>query len=295
MVPRVFIRVSVYRSGCKRRKPANRGTQLPQRLQVERSLPDDATGVINLKSHVPNVSWSLSATGCLMLFRALDMLYGQRFRCWRFKGRWHRNKVFTFLIGHWLIYRITGYCYSFVPVFASWSASVSSPATLNGSYGTTAYSGTALNAIVNAIWTITPVTSSTTATLTINWTADFKGSTFQGYGNNGIGISHYNGTTWDPATATGGANHASHTVTSQFSSFSPFGVGAIGSSLPVTLINFKAVLNSNKEVNLTWQTTQEENSDYFDVERSADGSSLDFNWYCSSPGQCSIYNQLFLS
>ncbi len=42
------------------------------------------------------------------------------------------------------------------------------------------------------------------------------------------------------------------------------------SPLPVTLIRFAALLNSNKTVTLSWATSQEVNSDYFEVERSSD-------------------------
>ncbi|HLY69043.1 MAG TPA: T9SS type A sorting domain-containing protein, partial [Puia sp.] len=159
----------------------------------------------------------------------------------------------------------------------SWSANVFTPATTDATYNSgNIFTGTALADIVNSVWVITPSTTSTTATLTLNWTSDLEGSAFNGYSNSNIGISHYNTTSnvWQNSTATGGANNATNTVTSQFSSFSPFGVGAIGNPLPITIINFKAVLISNNTVSLTWQTTVEENSDHFDVQRSSDGS----NW-----------------
>lgn len=41
-------------------------------------------------------------------------------------------------------------------------------------------------------------------------------------------------------------------------------------ALPVTLLKFAATPGSGKSVNVTWTTVQEINSDYFDVERSAD-------------------------
>jgi len=59
-------------------------------------------------------------------------------------------------------------------------------------------------------------------------------------------------------------------------SFSPFSLASTQSDnpLPVVLVNFEAVLNSNKTVGLTWTTQQEVNTDHFEVERSADG----INW-----------------
>lgn len=45
-----------------------------------------------------------------------------------------------------------------------------------------------------------------------------------------------------------------------------------GSSLPVGLISFDATAVTNDRVNLTWITSSEQNSDYFLIERSADGT-----------------------
>jgi F5/8 type C domain/Secretion system C-terminal sorting domain len=44
--------------------------------------------------------------------------------------------------------------------------------------------------------------------------------------------------------------------------------------LPVQLLNFNASVIQDKYVSLDWQTSQEENSDYFDVERSIDGTTF---------------------
>ncbi|HSZ84401.1 MAG TPA: T9SS type A sorting domain-containing protein, partial [Puia sp.] len=157
----------------------------------------------------------------------------------------------------------------------NWSANVFTPATTDATYGSgNNFSGTSLADIVNAVWIITPSSTSPqpTATLTLNWTSDLEGSSFSGYSNGNIGISHYSAGVWQNSTATGGANNATNTVTSQFTSFSPFGVGSIGNPLPISLINFTAVLNSNNTVSLSWQTTVEVNSDHFDIERSSDGS-----------------------
>lgn len=53
-------------------------------------------------------------------------------------------------------------------------------------------------------------------------------------------------------------------------SFSYLFLHAGNSVLPVSLNNFKAQLQSDKTVNVTWQTYSERNSDYFVIERSAD-------------------------
>jgi len=48
------------------------------------------------------------------------------------------------------------------------------------------------------------------------------------------------------------------------------GVSEDYSALPVTLTYFNAKLNEQKKVALIWETASEQNSDYFDIERSAD-------------------------
>ena len=44
----------------------------------------------------------------------------------------------------------------------------------------------------------------------------------------------------------------------------------ISAPLPIELLSFTAKLNSDKEVDLNWQTASEINNDYFTVEKSAD-------------------------
>jgi len=51
--------------------------------------------------------------------------------------------------------------------------------------------------------------------------------------------------------------------------------GGSGTPLPVGLLNFNAVAQNNSSVLLTWQTASEQNSRYFVVQRSKDGSSFD--------------------
>ncbi len=53
------------------------------------------------------------------------------------------------------------------------------------------------------------------------------------------------------------------------------GVSEDYGALPVTLTYFNAKLNSNKKVDLTWETTSEQNSDHFTIERSADAISFE--------------------
>ena len=74
-----------------------------------------------------------------------------------------------------------------------------------------------------------------------------------------------------------GAFFADGTV--QFSSNATFGTSLSGpinlnanATLPVILVGFNAAFEGKNDVNLTWTTEQEINSDHFSIERSADGS-----------------------
>jgi hypothetical protein len=133
------------------------------------------------------------------------------------------------------------------------------------------------------VWDVAPTTSATTANaaLTLVWNAVFEGSSFSGgstpanhYVDGYIGISHYTSSAWQGATATGGASYSGKTVTSTFTGFSPFAIGAINDPLASILTDFNAILNNDKTVGLTWITEQEFNSSHFEVERSANG----INW-----------------
>ncbi|MBS1933800.1 MAG: T9SS type A sorting domain-containing protein [Bacteroidetes bacterium] len=170
----------------------------------------------------------------------------------------------------------------------SWTAKVFTPAATNGQYGGPAFSTAALQSMVNAIWTITPSNTSTTAALTLDWTsgAALEGSAFAVADNSVYGISHYNGTSWDAATRTGGSTAT--TVTSSFSSFSPFGVGISGDPLPMILVDFNAVMDNNKSVDLSWSTEMEQNSSHFNVLRSADGSTWSVIGIVEAKGNSSI-------
>ncbi|HEY6902205.1 MAG TPA: T9SS type A sorting domain-containing protein [Puia sp.] len=74
----------------------------------------------------------------------------------------------------------------------------------------------------------------------------------------------------------GGANPHSCANPSVYgpSSLSDAGLVKGGVTLPVILVGFTAVLNSDKSVTLNWDTQTESNSSRFDIERSADGE----NW-----------------
>lgn len=79
------------------------------------------------------------------------------------------------------------------------------------------------------------------------------------------------------AQGTGSVNTGTNTLTwNNLTTFSKFGGAVDGAvALPVTLINF--TLNKfNGNVKLNWKTANEINSDYFIIERSADGENFEF-------------------
>jgi hypothetical protein len=69
---------------------------------------------------------------------------------------------------------------------------------------------------------------------------------------------------------------------SGLTSFSNFGIGRGGGALPIELIYFKAQLNSEHYVDLSWATASEINNDHFTVESSSDG--IHFEELLRKPG-----------
>jgi hypothetical protein len=91
---------------------------------------------------------------------------------------------------------------------------------------------------------------------------------------NDLYVAHWNGSAWENVgrSAVSGSSQGSITSNLQ-SAFSPFTFGStsFANPLPVELLEFDAVLNSSKTVDLSWITASETNNDYFTVERSSDG------------------------
>ncbi len=92
-------------------------------------------------------------------------------------------------------------------------------------------------------------------------------------------VVRWNGSQWvDHGRGNGSStsNAAGNIITStQVTSFSPFTLGSISNvnPLPVSIINLVAV-KSDKSIEVKWTTTMELNSNYFDVQKSIDGT----NW-----------------
>lgn len=88
-------------------------------------------------------------------------------------------------------------------------------------------------------------------------------------------VSRYNGSAWESTgNATSAGNNLTGTVESNsvVSNFSPFTLGSTSllNPLPVSLLNFAAI-RQNEDVLVKWSTSNENNNDYFTVEKSYDG------------------------
>lgn len=126
---------------------------------------------------------------------------------------------------------------------------------------------------INKTWNISEsVAGGSSVDLTLQWNASHE---LSGFDRNSTFISHYTGGRWLQEQVVGAASGSgpyTRTVTNLSGSFSPFGVGAAGSPLPIELLQFSAV-PSGDSVLVTWTTASEKNNDRFEVERTADGVS----------------------
>ncbi|MCG9879378.1 MAG: fibronectin type III domain-containing protein [Bacteroidia bacterium] len=91
-----------------------------------------------------------------------------------------------------------------------------------------------------------------------------------GFNRSSSYVGTYNGSVWtgNTATSASGTNPYSQSI-SGVSNFHIFGV-ASGGILPVTLLSFDVIAKEESN-ELNWQTAQEKNAAYFDIERSANG------------------------
>jgi hypothetical protein len=126
--------------------------------------------------------------------------------------------------------------------------------------------------VVNLQWTITEGTAGgSNATVTLQWNiADEAGSFVR---TNPIYVGHYNGSQWLQTAASymdlGGGVYSA--TASEFTSFSPFGVGNDG-ALPIQLASFTASVVRDNDVEVTWKTVSETNNYGFEVYRKRDAA-----------------------
>ncbi len=134
-------------------------------------------------------------------------------------------------------------------------------------------------------WDLTP-TPHVNAFVSLHWTANTTVSTLATDWKE-LRVAHYNSNTqiWEnkgPGAGYGtnptvpAGTYASGRITSTLmTSFSPFTFGSTISNnpLPIQLVDLKASV-ADKTVKLNWVTLNEQNSDYFEVQRSYDGKTF---------------------
>lgn len=134
-------------------------------------------------------------------------------------------------------------------------------------------SGTAIadkSCIVDAVWNIERLSGSGSATIGLYWKTGLEGACFSGYPDGLIGISHYNGSSWDNAIQSSASNSSDYVI-ADFSSFSPFGIGKIGYPLPVKFGSIRAY-EKQQGIQIDWNIYSEDKISNYMVERSANGS-----------------------
>ena len=135
--------------------------------------------------------------------------------------------------------------------------------------------GTSSSYDVNRTWLISEeIAGGSSAQITFQWNTSNEGVDF--VTNTGlrsdVSVSHYNGVIWETVgnnLMASGYDPYSVTV-SGINDFSPFVVAGPASPLPIELISFNAFSNG-KTVEVNWETSMEQNNEYFSVERSVDG------------------------
>jgi hypothetical protein len=94
--------------------------------------------------------------------------------------------------------------------------------------------------------------------------------------NNSLRVAHFNGASWDNKGQNSITASSPGNVTSNYvSSFSPFTFGStnsISNPLPIQLLSFTAIPNSEGHVDLNWSTATETNNREFTVEKTQDGT-----------------------
>lgn len=131
--------------------------------------------------------------------------------------------------------------------------------------------------VYDRYWFIAPVdyTTNPEGTIGFNYlTSSMSGDLIAGVTQ--MAAQSHNGTAWSVSQS--GSDNLSGSVTGVGFSSSDFnGTWALvenGAPLPITLLSFNAVWADSRQsqARVFWVTASEENNDYFDVQRSADGS-----------------------
>jgi hypothetical protein len=143
--------------------------------------------------------------------------------------------------------------------------------------------------LVNRTWEITPtVQTGISAIIKLQWNLSDEGATFSS-SRSTAGLSknrHIGGdNNWhvQASSAVTGSEPFTISNTTGITTFSTFGVGIEGSTLPIELTTFKAVKKSELVI-ISWETASETNNDYFTLEKSMDGENWNTIFTCDGAG-----------
>ncbi|XZF12863.1 T9SS type A sorting domain-containing protein [Chitinophagaceae bacterium MMS25-I14] len=148
--------------------------------------------------------------------------------------------------------------------------------------GTGTNPATVSSPVVNHTWLVSEGTAGgSSVTMTLQWK---NGEEINSFDLNHTYVAHYNGTNWEnylaaaslnPGTSPAANNLGGGYYTasqSGISSFSPFTVGSGGAApLQIYLLNISATVNDNMN-RVNWEIASADEGDYFELERSHDGS-----------------------
>jgi hypothetical protein len=148
------------------------------------------------------------------------------------------------------------------------SVAVFQGATSNGAPDGTPFTQQQKSKMVDAVWIINQNSGSNDVSMQLSWPNALEGTAFQSLSNNQIGIAHY-GTYWESPLGSG--DQVQNTATrTNITSFSPFGVGQIGTPLPLKFGTIK-VYEANTNLNIDWTSYNEINVSHFEIQRSQNG------------------------
>lgn len=127
---------------------------------------------------------------------------------------------------------------------------------------------------VNKTWNISKLNpDGGNATITLQWN---DADELPAFNRNNVFLNHYTSGIWDSGTPGIASGSNPYTFSrSGFTSFSPFTITSSTSVLPLTILEFSATY-SKPDVVLQWQTSSEQNTSQFNIERSIDGSNFSF-------------------
>ncbi|HLP13415.1 MAG TPA: T9SS type A sorting domain-containing protein [Flavobacteriales bacterium] len=125
--------------------------------------------------------------------------------------------------------------------------------------------------------------------VTLNWDANscLAGATVDQR------VARFDGSVWQDEgnTGTTGTMAAGSVTSNVVTSFSPFTIGSVPSTLPVQLLTFVVKPIDNSRALLNWETAAEINNDRFEIERSKNGIDFEYIGSVKGCGNCNSQKQ----